>query len=102
MKKYEIIPRGEPQSELPTSAERIVKPGYIRGSNMSIPTKSEEYSKLIEYLRKAQESCAMLAHLNNADGDKMGGLLATGWLGISEILKKIIHEVTQLAMGRLN
>lgn len=68
---------------------------------MSIPTKSEEYTKLIEHLRLAQESAAMLAHLNNADGDKMGRLLAKGWLGVEELLKKMQHQITQLAMGRL-
>lgn len=67
---------------------------------MSIPTKSEEYIKLIEHLRKAQEACAMLAHLNNADGDKMGGLLARGWLGVEEMLKKMLHRVTELATGK--
>lgn len=67
---------------------------------MSIPTKSEEYTKLIEHLRLAQEACAMLAHLNNADGDKMGGLLARGWLGVEEMLKKMQWQVTQLATGK--
>lgn len=69
---------------------------------MSIPTKSEEYAKLIENLRHAQENAAMLAHLNNADGDKMGNLLARGWLGVEELLKKMQHQIMQLAMGKLN
>jgi aromatic ring-cleaving dioxygenase len=64
---------------------------------MSIPTKSEEFAKLIEHLRKAQEASAMLAHLNNADGDKMGALIARGWLGVEEMLKMTVHNVTQLA-----
>lgn len=69
---------------------------------MSIPTKNEEFVKLIEYLRKAQESASMLAHLSNADGDKMGALLARGWLGIEEMLKMTVHNVTKMAMGKLN
>lgn len=64
---------------------------------MSVPSKGEEFAKLIEYLRKAQESAAMLAHLNNADGDKMGALLARGWLGVEEMLKMTVHNVTKLA-----
>jgi hypothetical protein len=39
----------------------------------------------------------MLAHLNNADGDKMGALIARGWLGVEEMLKMTVHNVTQLA-----
>lgn len=67
---------------------------------MPIPSKAEKYNELIEYLRKAQEASAMLAHLNNADGDKMGALIAKGWLGVSEMLKKMIHQVTKLATGK--
>lgn len=67
---------------------------------MNIPTKAEKYNELIEYLRKAQEASAMLAHLSNADGDKMGRLIARGWLGIEELLKRMIHQVTQLATGK--
>lgn len=64
---------------------------------MSLPTKSEEFTRLIEHLRKAQEAAAMLAHLNNADGDRMGNSIARGWLTISELLKHTTHKVTDLA-----
>ena len=64
---------------------------------MAAPTKGEIFYKLIEHLRLAQEDAAMLAHLNNADGDKMGGVIAKGWLGISELIEKMVYHVTQLA-----
>lgn len=64
---------------------------------MSIPTKGEAFAKLTEHLRLAQEDAAMLAHLNNADGGHMNGLIARGWLGVSELIKKIIYNVTELA-----
>ena len=64
---------------------------------MSVPTKGETFAKLVEYLRKAQEEAATLAHLNNADGDQMGRIIAKGWLGVSDVMNKIVHEVTQLA-----
>lgn len=67
---------------------------------MAIPTKSDEFLKLNEALIRAQEAAAMLAHLNNAEGDKMGGLLAKGWLGVEELLKKMQWQVTQLATGK--
>lgn len=67
---------------------------------MSLPTKIEKYNELTEHLRKAQEAAAMLAHLNNAEGDKLGQTLAHGWLGISELLRKMNYQVTQLAMGK--
>ena len=67
---------------------------------MSIPTKGEEFAKLIEYLRKAQECCAMIAHLH-AEADQVDRLLAKGWLGVEEMLKMIVHHITKLATRKL-
>lgn len=64
-----------------------------------VPTKSEEFSKLIEYLRKAQEASAMLAHLNN-DSTKGRGI-AMGWLHVENQLKMTVAAVTALAMKGL-
>lgn len=63
---------------------------------MSIPTRGEEYAKLMEFLRKAQEAAANISHLE-ADNDST---YSKGWLGISELLKRIIIQVTKLAVGR--
>lgn len=68
---------------------------------MSIPTVGEEYAKLIEHLRLAQEDAARMAHLRNAEGDAKGMLMGRAWLAVSENLKRMQHVVTQLAMGRL-
>lgn len=64
----------------------------------SIPTPGEEFAKLIEFLRKAQESASMIAHLESAN-DKRN--LAIGWLAVSEQLKLTQHAVTRLAQGKL-
>jgi hypothetical protein len=61
---------------------------------MSIPTQGEAYSKLMEYLRLAQEEAATLAHLANANDDRK---LALGWLKVSENFKSMQHSVTILA-----
>lgn len=60
---------------------------------MSIPTKGEEYAKLIEHIRKGQESAAMLAHLHRDDSR----VKADGWLAVSEALKLMGHKIGQLA-----
>lgn len=60
---------------------------------MSIPTKGEEFAKLVEHLHKAQECSAMLAHLH-ADDSK---LVAQGWMAVSEMMKLTISNVTKLA-----
>lgn len=62
---------------------------------------AEEYMKLMEHLRKAQEAAAMISHLHG-DTDDKSRLLAKGWLIISEGLRMMIHKVTQLAQGRLH
>lgn len=66
---------------------------------MSLPTKGEEFAKLVEHLRLGSESAAMIGHLT-ADEDK---IMSHGWLGISQLLDKMVVQVTQLATkGRLN
>lgn len=60
---------------------------------MSLPTKGEEFAKMIEYIRKAQECASSIAHLTR-DED---ALHSKGWLGIEELLKRMVTMVTQLA-----
>jgi len=63
---------------------------------MSVPTRGETFSKLIEYIRLAQEQAAMMAHLENAENDYYPKE-AFQWLTVSELLKKMQHQVTNLA-----
>lgn len=65
---------------------------------MTIPTQGESYAKLIHHLREAQDASAMLAHLANANDDR---LIAKGWLAVQEMLKKTVINVTKLAMGKM-
>ena len=60
---------------------------------ISVPTKGEEFAKLMEYLRKAQESSAMLAHLTADESS----LKSQGWMAVSEMFKLVQHKVTELA-----
>jgi hypothetical protein len=66
---------------------------------MSVPTEYECYTRLLEYMRKAQEETAMLGHLANANDNSDRG---RAWLSASEMLRKIEIQLTKLAMGRLN
>lgn len=69
---------------------------------MSVPTRGEAYSQLIEWLRRAQEQSATLAHLYR-DDEGTGRTMAMGWLAVSEALKEMQRNVTLLATkGRLN
>ena len=64
---------------------------------MSLPTTGEQFSQLIEHLRKAQENACMIAHLTR-DEDK---LHAQGWLGVSELLRRTQIQITKLATRRM-
>ena len=66
---------------------------------MSLPTEGEVFAQLIEFLRKAQESTAMLSHLSGANDRKTA---SKGWLVVSEQLKAMQRVVTQIATGKLN
>jgi hypothetical protein len=65
---------------------------------MSIPTRGEEYAKLIEHNRKAQESAAMLAHIVRDESR----VKAEGWLAVSEAYKLLGYKIGQLATKGLN
>lgn len=68
---------------------------------MSVPTVSEEFAKLIEHLRIAQENCATIGHLMGLQGSKEDKVLGNAWITVSELLKRTQYTVTQLAQGRL-
>jgi hypothetical protein len=68
---------------------------------MSIPTRGETFSKLLEHIRLAEEDAAMMAHLHNADANAHDRLIAKGWLTVSEALRLMGLKVTQIAQGRL-
>ena len=60
---------------------------------MSIPTKGEEFAKLIEHLRLAQECMAMLAHVYRDES----AITAKGWLAWSEMMGNIVIQTTKFA-----
>lgn len=68
---------------------------------MAVPTQAEEFTQLIEHLRKAQERAAMLMHLARAQGSARDNAIADGWFSVSEMLKLTVTQVTMLATGKL-
>lgn len=52
-------------------------------------------SRLNEHLRLAAECCMVIGHLRKANGDE---LIGTGFLGIAELLLKMVKNTTELAM----
>jgi sulfur carrier protein ThiS len=64
---------------------------------MAVPTRGETYAKLLEHLRLAQEDAAMMGHLLSAEGSKEDRVLGNAWLTVSELIRKMGLEVTQLA-----
>ena len=65
---------------------------------MNIPSKGDEYAKLMENLRYAQEHSAMLAHLTADESPST----SQGWMAISEMFKLVQHKVTELATKGLH
>ena len=62
---------------------------------ISMPTRGDEFAKLIEHLRLGQEAAAMLAHLYR--DDTKGRKMAIGWLAVEQQLKLTVTAVTALA-----
>lgn len=65
------------------------------------PSRGLTYSKLCDALREAQDCSAMMAHLHNTEGNDADKVLARGWLGVEELLKRLVHQITDLAAQKL-
>lgn len=60
-------------------------------------SESVTYSRLTEHLRLAAECCMVLGHLRKANGDEV---ISHGFLGISQLLERMVKQVTSLAMRK--
>ena len=67
-----------------------------------LPTRADCYSQLLEKLIECQELAAMLGHLSRTESGHGDDVLASGWLGIAELLKRMQTQITKMAMNRLN
>ena len=71
-------------------------------THAGLPTHSLIYSQLLEKLIECQELCAMKAHLHNTEGNDMDKTLAKGWLGMTELMKRMQYQITELAKNKLS
>lgn len=63
-------------------------------------SESATYGVLIEHIRLAAEACYVLGHLRKANGDE---LIGSGFLGIGQLLERMVVQVTKLATrGKFN
>lgn len=69
---------------------------------MSVPTQGEVFARMVERLRMVQEDAATLAHLTRSmSGSSKDRATADGWIAVSEMMKRVVYQVTQLAQGKL-
>lgn len=67
-----------------------------------VVTQGETFAKLIHHLDEVSDCAATLAHLTRAQSStRKDAALADGWIAVVELLKRIRHQLTQLAQGRL-
>lgn len=65
-----------------------------------VPTRGEAYAKLMHHLREAADQAAVLSHLHNTEDSHMDKLVARGWLGIHELLMRMIAQITKMAAAK--
>ncbi len=65
-----------------------------------VPTRAEAYTKLMHHLSEACDKAAVLSHLHNTEDSQMDKLIAKGWLGIHELLLRMITQITKLAANK--
>ncbi len=66
-----------------------------------VPSRSGTYMKIIDLTDQLIDQCAVMAHLHNTEGNDMDATLAKGWLGMSELFKRMRGRLTELAMNKL-
>lgn len=69
---------------------------------MSVPSRGEVFAKTTDLIRQLIDVCAIMAHLHQTEGSDKDKKLALGWLMMSEMFKKVQHQVILLGQGRLN
>ena len=74
---------------------------YGEITSAGVPTRGYTYAKLCDSLREAQDCAAMMAHLHNTEGNDVDKVLARGWLGVEELMKRLVHQITALAANKL-
>lgn len=63
-----------------------------------LPSEGLLYSQITEKIRELIELLNMMGHIKKANDNE---LIGSGFLGIAEVMEKILHQVTKLAQGRL-
>jgi len=66
-----------------------------------VVTRSEVYVKLLDHIRECQSLTATMAHLHQTENTSIDTTLAHGWLGMSELFKRIAEQTTALAMNKM-
>ena len=70
---------------------------------MAVPTRGEAYSKLIYHIDEAMNQMATIAHLTRTEANVgKDRALADGWIAMVEMFKRVRHQITALAAGKLN
>lgn len=62
------------------------------------PSRGETFTKLLHHLREAQDMAAVMSHLSNTEDGSGDRLHAQGWLAIEELIKRMVKQITELAM----
>ena len=65
-----------------------------------VPTRGEAYAKLMHHLSEAADQAAVLSHLHNTEDSQMEKLMAKGWLGIHQLMLRLITQITKLAANK--
>ena len=65
-----------------------------------VPTRGDAFSKLLYHLREAADQAAVLSHLANTEDGQMDKLMAKGWLGVHELILRMVTQITKMAMAK--
>lgn len=69
---------------------------------MSVPTQAEVLMRILHHIDEIQSDCATYAHLTRSmSSSAKDAALADGWIALSEMFKRVRHQVVEIAKGKL-
>jgi hypothetical protein len=68
----------------------------------SVPSQGEAFSKLLHHWDESANQVATLAHLTRAQANfGKDRAMADGWIAVGELMRRMRHQMVELAKGKL-
>ena len=65
-----------------------------------VPTRDGAYQKLMWHLSEAADQAAVLSHLTKTESSDKDQLIGKGWLGVHELILRMVTQIRKMAIAK--